>query len=85
MAYRLTYTREAEKNLAALSKADARRILTKLEQLAADPRAMTGVRKLTGREGYRLRSGDWRALFLLDHGELLVIVISVGNRREVYR
>ncbi|MBP7649158.1 MAG: type II toxin-antitoxin system RelE/ParE family toxin [Phenylobacterium sp.] len=85
MAYELTYTREAERGLAALPKADARRIVAKLEAVATDPLNVAGVRKLTGRDGYRVRSGDWRALFLLDHGRLVVTVIKVEKRGSVYR
>lgn len=85
MAYELTYTRDAAKDLAGLPKADARRIVAKLEAVAVDPRNAPGVRKLTGREGYRVRSGDWRALFLLDHGRLVVTVVKVDKRSDAYR
>ena len=85
MAYQLTYTRDAAKGVEALPKADAGRIMAKLEQLAADPQAMPGVKKLTDRDGYRIRSGDWRAIYLLDHAGQVVIVVSVINRREAYR
>lgn len=85
MPYELRYTREAEKGLAAMPKADARRIIAKLEQLAEDPRKMAGVKKLVDREGYRLRSGDWRAVFTLEHGKLIVTVIAISNPREAYR
>ena len=85
MAYDLTYTRAAERGLAALPKADARRIVEKLEALAADPASAAGVVKLTNREGYRIRSGNWRAAFLLDHGELVVVVVKVEKRSSVRR
>ena len=85
MAYRLTYAGDAEKGLAGMPKVDARRILAKLEQLAEDPQAMPGVEKLTDREGYRIRSGDWCAIYLLDHASRVVTVVGVFNRREAYR
>lgn len=85
MAYEIRYTRDAEKSLAAMPKTDARRIVQKLEDLAQNPRTAQGVRKLVEREGYRIRSGDWRALFTLDHGRLIVVVIRVENRRDAYR
>lgn len=85
MAYELTFTRDAEKGLAALPKADARRIVAKLEDVAADPQAAAGVVKLQGVDGYRIRSGNWRAVFLLDHGRLVVTVIKVEKRGNVYR
>lgn len=85
MPYELRYTRDAQKGLAAMPRADARRIVQKLEEVARDPLHAHGVKKLVDREGYRLRSGDWRALFTLDHGQLIVTVIKVENRRDVYR
>jgi mRNA interferase RelE/StbE len=85
MAYDLRYTRDAAKDLAGLPKADAGRIVAKLEAVAADPLNTAGVKKMVGREGYRLRSGDWRALFTLDHGALVVTVIKVEKRGSVYR
>ncbi len=85
MAYELTYTRQAEKDLAALPKGDAQRIVGKLETMAADPLQAGGVVKLTNRDGYRIRSGNWRAVFLLDHGRLVVVVVKVETRGRVYR
>jgi len=49
-----------------MPKADQRRIIQKLEEIARDPLHAHAVNKLVEREGYRLRSGDWRALFTLD-------------------
>lgn len=86
MAYELRFTKDAEKDLARLPRADARRIMAKLEALALDPlAAQAGVTKLVEREGYRLRSGNWRAIYLLDHGALVVAVVKVGKRGAVYR
>ena len=84
MPYELTYTRDAERDLAGLPKADARRIVAKLEAVAADPLNAAGVKKLTNREGYRIRSGNWRAVYLLDHGALVVAVVKVAKRGAVY-
>lgn len=40
---------------------------------------------LQGRPGYRIRVGDYRVLFTIDHGELVVEVFDIGHRREIYR
>jgi mRNA interferase RelE/StbE len=85
MAYDLNYTPAAAKDLAGLPKADARRIIAKLEAVAANPISAAGVVKLTNREGYRIRSGNWRAVFLLDRGRLVVTVVKVEKRGSVYR
>ena len=44
-----------------------------------------GSKSLTGREGYQVRVGDYRILYTVDRGELLVCVIEIGNRRDIYR
>jgi mRNA interferase RelE/StbE len=73
------------KQLAALPKADARRLLERLEGIAAAPDALhLGVTGLVGELGaYRVRQGDWRAIFRIEEGD--VIVDRIAHRREVYR
>ena len=85
MPYRLTITREAVKSLDAIQKRDRVRIYERLDQLAVDPFGMTGVKKLKGQDNYRLRVGDYRVLYLIEDSDLLILVVEVGHRREVYR
>ncbi len=70
----LRYSRTAEKDIARLDPPIRRRILNVLGQLAKDPGAATGVRKLSGRSESRLRVGDWRAIidFAADRQEIYV-------------
>ncbi len=63
----------------------AKRIRDKIEELAEDPAAMRNVVKLTGVEGYRLRVGDWRVVYTLEQDELVVAVVKIKPRGEVYR
>ena len=61
------------------------RVMRKLEALQEDPRPV-GVEKLAGPEDlYRVRVGDWRIVYAIRDRELVVIVIRIGHRREVYR
>jgi mRNA interferase RelE/StbE len=61
------------------------RILRKLDALEDNPRPF-GVEKLTGGEDlYRVRVGDWRIVYAIRDRELVVIIIRIGHRREVYR
>jgi mRNA interferase RelE/StbE len=73
------------KQLAALPRADARRLLERLEGIAPAPDALhLGVTALSGESGaYRLRQGDWRAVFRIEDGD--VKVDRIAHRREVYR
>lgn len=61
------------------------RIVRKLKALEDDPRP-PGVVKMAGPEDvYRVRAGDWRIVYAIRDRELVVIVIRIGHRREVYR
>jgi mRNA interferase RelE/StbE len=73
------------KQLAGLPKADARRLLDRLEQIAEAPSGRhPNVTPLIGVVGsFRLRQGDWRAVFSIDNGD--VILDRIAHRREVYR
>ena len=56
--------------------------LSPSSQLAADPYGMAGVKKLTAREGYRLRVGDWRILYTIRNDVLIICILDAGNRKE---
>ena len=73
------------KQLALLPKADLRRLLERLEAIAHAPDALhLGVAPLVGEPGtFRVRQGDWRAVFSIEDGD--VIVDRIAHRREVYR
>jgi len=73
------------KQLAAMPKADARRLLDRLERIADAPeKRHANVLPLVGEPGaFRVRQGNWRAVFSIEEGD--VIVDRVAHRREVYR
>jgi mRNA interferase RelE/StbE len=79
--------RAAEKNLAKLPQATALRIIERLRAIAADPDGLAARRhanvKSFGGNLYRLRVGQWRAVFYIEGDKL--IVARIGHRREVYR
>ena len=83
-SYSVRITRSAVKEIEALPLKDRRRVVTKIEGLARDPRP-AGSEKLSGEEKYRLRQGDYRILYEIVDTELIVTVVRVGNRRDVYR
>lgn len=85
--YAFRFTAAAQRQLRAVSRPDALRILTALTALGDDPyRQDADVRKLTGPSGlYRLRVGSYRVAYQIDDGELVVLVVKVGDRRDVHR
>lgn len=62
------------------------RIRKRLDQLAKDPYAAhSNVTKLQNRPGFRLRVGDWRVIYEIRENELVILVLKVGSRGEIYR
>ncbi len=82
----VSYTADAIKALIRMDPAIAKRVRAKITALAQNPVAPNNtVKKLTGVEGYRLRVGDWRVVYLLRRQVLTIVVIRVGHRSEVYK
>jgi mRNA interferase RelE/StbE len=82
--YRLTFRKSVAKDLRSILPNDLSRILKRIEALADDPRPM-GIEKLSGQERYRVRQGVYRIVYEIQDEELVIIVVKVGHRREVYR
>ena len=80
------YVEHYLKALSRMDRAVARRIRSKILGLARDPLAPNNnVKKLVGVEGYRLRVGDWRVVYVLERKVLTVVVVRIGHRSEVYK
>jgi mRNA interferase RelE/StbE len=82
--YSLSFRASVAKDFRALPKADVKRILRRIDGLAVDPRG-PGCEKLAGSGCYRVRQGMYRILYEIMDEVLVVMVIKVGNRRDVYR
>ncbi|MFF2846649.1 type II toxin-antitoxin system RelE/ParE family toxin [Streptomyces sp. NPDC058001] len=87
MKYAFRFTTAAQRQLRAIDRPAAMRVLTALTALGDDPyREDADIKKLSGPSGlYRLRVGPYRIAYQVDDGELLVLVVKIGDRREVYR
>jgi mRNA interferase RelE/StbE len=81
--YKVLYTEAFYRSLKPVPKEDVTRILKKTEALAINPRPM-GSQKLAGTEQYRIRQGVYRILYSIEDDGLIVVVVKVGHRREVY-
>lgn len=85
MPWRVILAPAAERQLRGLPEGVERRIVRRLRALRAEPRP-PGCLKLKGRENaYRLRVGDYRIIYRIEDAVLVVLVIQVGHRRDVYR
>ena len=85
MLYRIELSKPAVRQFEKLSKPVQTRLKSRIDAFAHDPRPQ-GVKKLVGEdELYRLRVGDYRIIYQIQDKVLLVVVMRMGNRKEVYR
>lgn len=85
MPYSITYTPSAAKAIRKLDKPTARRLLNAIGTLASNPRPSGCIQLKGGRGEFRIRLGDYRIVYDVQDDELVVLVLKVGHRREVYR
>ena len=85
MSYTVEFLPSAQRELTALPKDVQRRIASRIDALREDPRP-SGARQLQGEDHlYRLRVGDYRVIYSIEGRRLVVVVVKIGHRREVYR
>ena len=81
---RIVYSRQAAKALRAMQPRQAKAILAGIEKLAENPaRPDLDIKKLQGRDGFRLRIGQWRVIYTEDG--VILDVIRIGPRGDVYK
>ncbi|WP_420174367.1 type II toxin-antitoxin system RelE family toxin [Luteococcus sp. OSA5] len=85
MLYTISYVPSAAKTIRKLDKATARRLLEAIDGLAVDPCPPGCIQLKGGRGELRIRVGDYRVVYDVQDDELVVLVLRVGHRREVYR
>jgi len=84
-SYRNEFLPTAQKELAALPKQIQKRIAAKIDSLQSDPRP-PGIKALKNGAGrLRLRVGDYRVIYRIEDDRLLVLVVKVGHRKNVYQ
>ena len=82
---KIEISRTAERQLKKLSRGDQERVIRAILALADDPHP-TGSRKLSGYDDvFRIRVGQYRILYSVATSTLIVVILKVGHRRDVYR
>ena len=84
MSYEIHYAPKAARAIEKLPREDQRRVMARIESLAENPRPH-GVLKLAGENTYRIRAGVSRVIYSIIDKQLVVLIVDVGHRREVYR
>ena len=82
--YELIVRPSVSKDTRAIPAGDMKRILQTMKALCDDPRP-SGCVKLSGKEYYRIRHGRYRIIYEIEDTRLIVVVIKVGHRRDVYK
>jgi mRNA interferase RelE/StbE len=83
--YRVVSTKPFAKALEKIPQNWQRRIISKIREVAVDPYAPNNnLTKLQGRGGYRLRVGDWRVIYELEDERLVMLILNVGPRGDIY-
>lgn len=83
-SYRLSIKPSAAKEIEALPKTDRIRVIKRIKGLSENPRP-PGCEKLSGNDKYRVRQGQYRIVYSISDEELVVLVVKVATRRDVYR
>ena len=81
--YTILLSKKAQKQLDKLSDNIAEPILSAIAQLENNPKP-NGCKKLKGRDGYRIRTGDYRIIYNIFDNELIIDVINLGHRKSIY-
>ena len=84
LTYRVELRPGAAKALRTLDPQVARRVHGAIELLARDPRP-PAARRLRGRDARRVRAGDYRLIYTIHDDVLVIVVVAIGHRRDVYR
>jgi mRNA interferase RelE/StbE len=83
LIYNIFLTDSAKKQLAKLDRQTAKRITKKLHEVSIDP--FLYVSRLVGQDLYKFRVGDYRILMTIQQDKLIIIVVEVSHRRNVYK
>lgn len=84
-AYSIEYKKSVEKELRKLSQTQLRGIVAKIQALAINPRPEGSVKLRGSSDLFRIRHADYRVIYQVQDNKLILLVIKVGHRREVYR
>ena len=84
MNYQVNILRQGQKALENLPQEDYERVRDSILKLAQEPRP-SGCLKLSGRDGWRIRIGNYRVIYEINNRDKIVTILSIGHRRDIYR
>jgi len=81
--YKILIKPSAKNELEKLPKKDLQKIVVKIQDLSSEPRPIASE-KLSGDDKYRIRQGNYRIVYLIEDEHLIVLVVKIGHRRDIY-
>ena len=82
--YKVIFTKSVKKDFRKIPKLDVPKILNEIEELAKNPRS-SKTKKLKGEKLYRLRVGNYRVIYDIQDNLMLIFVVKLGHRSDIYR
>ena len=82
--YKILFRESIHKDLRHIPQNDVKRIFERIDLLAVEPRPY-GCEKLTGQEKYRVRQGTYRIVYSIQDKELVIWIVKIGQRKDIYR
>ena len=82
--YAITISKTAQRHLDNIPDNEAEKLIGSIQSLSRNPRP-AGYKKLRGRDGYRIRKGNYRILYQIFDSILIVDVLAIGHRKNVYK
>lgn len=83
MRYEIRFRNRAKRALKTIPKQTQKRIFDSIKALADNP-FPPGYKKLKGRDGYRIRQGNYRIIYEINQSEIYVLILAIGNRKDIY-
>jgi len=84
MTYSVFIQKSAQKALSRIATREQNRIIEAIRSLANFPRP-PGSKKLSGRDAWRIRVGDYRIIYEIQDHQLIILIVAIGHRKDIYR
>jgi len=84
MRYKIKILKKAQKSLSKIQEPFQSNIIDAIRLLAENPKPIKS-KKLIGREGFRIRIGNYRVIYEINNNEIIILVLHIGHRKNIYK
>ena len=82
--YKIIFEKRVLKDIKNIPQDDKNKIILVIHKLAANPFPQNSI-PLKGRSGFRLRTGNYRIIYSINNDELIILIVKVGHRKDIYK